>query len=55
MFVVAIVVCLLVWLILDLGSYKVSHARNDNRAYIVAEWIHFTLFGIIIPTIKLKV
>ena len=22
---------------------------------LVAEWIHFTLFGIIIPTIKLKV
>ena len=22
---------------------------------IVAEWIHFTLFGIILPTIKLKV
>ena len=21
---------------------------------IVAEWIHFTLFGIIVPTIKLK-
>ena len=23
--------------------------------YLVAEWIHFTLFGIISPTIKLKV
>ena len=23
--------------------------------YLVAEWIHFTLFGIILPTIKLKV
>ena len=22
---------------------------------LVAEWIHFTLFGIILPTIKLKV
>ena len=22
---------------------------------IVAEWIHFTLFGIILPTIKVKV
>ena len=22
---------------------------------LVAEWIHFTLFGIIVPTIKLKV
>ena len=23
--------------------------------YVVAEWIHFTLFGIILPTLKLKV
>ena len=23
--------------------------------FLVAEWIHFTLFGIILPTIKLKV
>ena len=23
--------------------------------YLVAEWIHFTLFGMISPTIKLKV
>ena len=23
--------------------------------YLVAEWIHFTLLGIILPTIKLKV
>ena len=23
--------------------------------YLVAEWIHFTLFGIVLPTIKLKV
>ena len=22
---------------------------------LVAEWIHFTLFGVILPTIKLKV
>ena len=22
--------------------------------YLVAEWIHFTLFGIISPTVKLK-
>ena len=25
------------------------------RSYLVAEWIHFTLFGIILPTLKLKV
>ena len=24
-------------------------------SYLVAEWIHFTLFGVILPTIKLKV
>ena len=23
--------------------------------FLVAEWIHFTLFGIVVPTIKLKV
>ena len=23
--------------------------------FLVAEWIHFTLFGIVLPTIKLKV
>ena len=26
-----------------------------THEYLVAEWIHFTLFGIILPTIKLKV
>ena len=26
-----------------------------SRGSLVAEWIHFTLFGIILPTIKLKV
>ena len=26
-----------------------------NVEALVAEWIHFTLFGIILPTIKLKV
>ena len=26
-----------------------------RRVFLVAEWIHFTLFGIILPTIELKV
>ena len=30
------------------GSFKGAKS-------LVAEWIHFTLFGIILPTIKLKV
>ena len=25
------------------------------NSFLVAEWTHFTLFGIILPTIKLKV
>ena len=25
------------------------------QSFLVAEWIHFTLFGLILPTIKLKV
>ena len=29
--------------------------HTGDRAYLVAEWIHFTLFGIILPTTKLKV
>ena len=29
--------------------------RHDPETHLVAEWIHFTLFGIILPTIKLKV
>ena len=27
----------------------------ESLQYLLAEWIHFTLFGIIVPTIKLKV
>ena len=33
--------------------YKPFH--NIIKTLLVAEWIHFTLFGIILPTIKLKV
>ena len=29
--------------------------RVGSTRIIVAEWIHFTHFGIILPTIKLKV
>ena len=32
--------------------------RDDNKRaslILVAEWIHFSLFGVIVPTIKLKV
>ena len=33
--------------------------ENEDRALdhiiLAAEWLHFTLFGIILPTIKLKV
>ena len=29
--------------------------KGDTQKNLVAEWIHFTLFGIILPTIKLKV
>ena len=34
------------------------HLRPPNTSpssNLVAEWIHFSLFGIIVPTIKLKV
>ena len=39
------------------GSFgsKVLSSRVRHLVYLVAEWIHFTLFGIILPTIKLKV
>ena len=30
-------------------------AADEAREGLVAEWIHFTLSGIIVPTIKLKV
>ena len=29
--------------------------EGEGGGVLVAEWIHFTLFGIILPTIKLKV
>ena len=29
--------------------------RDVDTTYLVAQWIHFTFFGIILPTIKLKV
>ena len=32
-----------------------SQSRMNPKPYLVAEWMHFTLFGIILPTIKLKV
>ena len=34
------------------SALRSSRGRQDS---LVAEWIHFTLFGIILPTIKLKV
>ena len=30
-------------------------ASTVDFIYLIAEWIHFTLFGIILPTIKPKV
>ena len=30
-------------------------AKPLGYFFLVAEWIHFTLFGIMLPTIKLKV
>ena len=49
-----------------LGWFLAHHLEEGFRAMerfgsswsnyiLVAEWIHFTLFGIIVPTIKLKV
>ena len=44
-----------------LGSpiFRNSHINiyifNSVHINLVAEWIHFTLFGIILPTMKLKV
>ena len=29
--------------------------KPGKKKHLVAEWIHFTLFGIILPTLKLKV
>ena len=34
---------------------KRESAVWGSRLILVAEWIHFALFGIILPTIKLKV
>ena len=36
-------------------SYESSQTPTCNLLDLVAEWIHFTRFGIILPTIKLKV
>ena len=37
------------------GTPKPSKPLALSILDLVAEWIHFTLFGIILPTIKLKV
>ena len=36
---------------MGLSKYTLTAVMSS----LVAEWIHFTLFGIILPTIKLKV
>ena len=36
-------------------TLHLDDANLNLHRYLVAEWIHFTLFGIILPTIKLKV
>ena len=38
-----------------LRKAKRSNFRTVSDWTLVAEWIHFTLFGILVPTIKLKV
>ena len=39
-----------------IGKEASSHySLGFLSIHFVAEWIHFTLFGIILPTIKLKV
>ena len=47
------------WIGERFGFRKRGYARRAkglrSMVYLVAEWIHFTLFGIILPTIKLKV
>ena len=40
---------------LRVNSCKVGLQDFWIHHILVAEWIHFTLFGIILPTIKLKV
>ena len=40
---------------LEHGLRVISARIPYSLLYLVAEWIHFTLFGIILPTIKLKV
>ena len=37
------------------GLGKVSGRASGFKILLVAEWIHFTLFGIISPTMKPKV
>ena len=37
------------------GSVGSCSCECPRRKSLVAEWIHFTLFGIILPTIKRKV
>ena len=34
--------------------YNLNYSVPCGPLNLVAEWIHFTLFGIILPTIKLK-
>ena len=37
------------------GAENGNYIHSIIYSYLVAEWIHFTLFGIILPTIKRKV
>ena len=39
----------------DTSSVSAALSTSDPKRTVVAEWIHFTLFGIMLPTIKLKV
>ena len=39
----------------DCSDAPIQPEVSNPRPYLVAEWIHFTLLGIIVPTIKLKV
>ena len=45
----------LVYLLLGIRLTLKLKAGHKPNQYLVAEWIHFTLLGIISPTIKLTV
>ena len=53
--VVGFVIVAVAAVVVPAAAFLLWYHWTRNHSNLVAEWIHFTLWGIILPTIKLKV